>query len=96
LRGFLRSNELIMTSSISTISTATTSSNTVIQQPEFCDCFLTQKIRDIYQKHVVENKYLNEVFHYFFKGIGFTLGAVFVLWAAKDIIIEIFRNCMRR
>jgi hypothetical protein len=84
-----------MTSSISTISVST-SSNPVIQEPEFCDCYLTRKIRDIYQKYVVENKYLNEVFHYFFVGVGFTLGAVFVLWTAKDFIIEIFRKCTGR
>jgi hypothetical protein len=83
-----------MVNSISSISSAT-SSTVVVQQQEICDCPLTQKIGKIYQKYVVENKYLNEVFHYFFVGIGFTLGAVFVLWAAKDIIIEIFRRCTR-
>lgn len=83
-----------MTHSTSTISHST-SSNTLTQLDETAESSMTEKIWGIYNKYIVQNKYLNEIFHYFFVGIGFTLGAVLVLWAAKDIIIEIFRRCMR-
>lgn len=60
-----------------------------------CECYLTQKISELYQKYVVENKYFNLVFYNFLKGMGFAMGAIVSICLAKDVLIEIFRKCAR-
>jgi hypothetical protein len=84
-----------MASIISSISQGT-SSFTEIKQPELCDCYLNQKIRELYQKHVVENRYFNLVFYNFLKGMGFAMGAIISIFFAKDLIIEIFRTQIKQ
>jgi hypothetical protein len=84
-----------MVSSIS-ISSSPTSSNAAVQQPGIWDCYLTQKIRQLYQKYVVENPYGNLVFHYFWVGVGLSIGVITVLIISKDVLRDIFQHCMRR
>lgn len=53
-----------------------------------------EKISGIYQRYVVNNKYLNEAVHYAFVGMGFILGTVFVLLIGKSVTPEIFKRYM--
>lgn len=60
-----------------------------------CDCYLTQKISQVFKQYVIENKY----FHMFaleaFRGFLFTSGAIIALIMHGYAIKEVFFKATR-
>jgi hypothetical protein len=83
-----------MTNAVSNISqTATSSCYTELVRS--CDCYLTQKIWQVFKENVLENRYFYAFSFDVARGFFLASGAIIAVILYSPFIKEVFGNCVR-